>query len=150
MAFSIQITEEQFDYDSYSERAMKGFIQIGSFREELFISLEVWSASNYRQQWQAGLQRIFTTDRSCLITSMRNLTISDYIDCWMLYRFDDEVVFQNHIFLATQINGVISGDTVYNFIPEREITTAEGQKISEWKVALCDIKMFLGTCNEPQ
>jgi hypothetical protein len=143
MAFSIQITDTRIDRDACGELAVYGAIQIGSFREELFISLEVWAQADYRRQWEAGLRRILSADRSCLITSMRDLAVSDFIDRWVLYRLGDEVVFQNQLLVTTEAPRGITESTIYDLVPPRETHTDDGQQISEWKVPLHDIYEFV-------
>jgi len=143
MAFSICITAERFDEAACEEPAVKGVIEIGTFTEELLVSLAVWSPADYVRQWETGLKRISSADKSCLITSMRDLAVSDFINWWMLYRVGDDVVFQNQVLLATEVENSMIGDAIYGLIPVRETHTDDGQKISEWVVPLRDIDAFL-------
>jgi len=122
-----------------------GEIQIGDFLETFPMSLEWWTLQEYQQQWKEGIERITTHKRSCLITYIQNLKEYPWVDMWVLYKDQDKVHIQNHIFFGKSfvrqlIRKVFTRQTCYEFIRPRRIVSSDGTKLSEWTIDLADVE----------
>ncbi|XZN94686.1 MAG: hypothetical protein ACM65K_17590 [Microcoleus sp.] len=123
-----------------------GSIQIGSFQEKFFSSLSFWSMQDYEFHWKKALQRIVSDYKSsCLITSMYDPARANYIEWWPIYRNQNLLYFQNGILLLDSIKDSFDISDPFQYVPEREINTEQGEKISEWIITVEDVENFL--CN---
>ena len=119
-----------------------GEISIGGYDETLYMPLDYWTISDYKRQWQEGLERIKTHDQSCLVATTHDLAMRPFIDWWLLYKVGDEVYVQNQLVIGDiyqdQIgNNEFTVDNCYDFIPPRHINRNEDKdKVSEWFVVL--------------
>lgn len=145
MAFSIQATSELFDRMACDEPALKGLIEIGTYKEELLLSLLVWTRADYLRHWDEALHQILVADTSCLVTSMRDLAVSDFINRWLLYRDGESVLFQNQVLFAADVQQELVGSSSWRSVPTRRTHTNDGHQISEWNVLLSDIQLFLAS-----
>jgi hypothetical protein len=142
MNFLINLTDQEFvDGD---ERFQVGDIQIGEFHETFMASLSYWTKLDYLIQWKVALTRICNgNDKSCLITSMFDPSIANFIFWWTLYLDENTVHIQNQILFLNLLDKPFLELNPYEFIRTRETVTDEGDKISEWDVDVDDIKVYL-------
>jgi hypothetical protein len=78
MDFSINLTDKEF-IDG-NERFLVGDIHLGEFHETFMASLSYWTKSDYFKQWKIALIKICNgNDKSCLITSMFDPSIANFI-----------------------------------------------------------------------
>jgi hypothetical protein len=144
MNFSINLTDR--DFLDGSERFQVGEIQIGKFHETFVASLSYWNKLDYLMQWEVALTRIYSgNDKSCLITSMFDPSIANFIFLWVLYLDGSIVHVQNQILFLEELDKPFLEKNPYEFIRDRKTVSDEGDKISEWDVDVNDIKTCLGT-----
>ncbi len=142
MNFSISLKNKEFVEDS--ERFTTGEIQIGEFQETFTTSLSYWGELDYLNQWKAALIQICNrVDKSCLVTSMFDPSVANYIFWWTLYLDDDTVHIQNQILFLQKLDKPFTELNLYEFIRNRRTKTDEGNKISEWDININDIKVYL-------
>ena len=96
--------------------------------------LNYWSLEDYERQWAAGIKRLRTKNRSCLVVSIYNPTTGNFIEWWALYKIKNKVYIRNQILVSDIYKKRIGNKTVtvnncYNFIAPRA-----GKKVSEWVV----------------
>ena len=123
-----------------------GNIKINDFEEDFYASLSYWNINDYIAHWQKSLIRLVDKKKNtCLITSMYNPKQANYIFWWILYlnKTKDLVYIQNHILFLNELKSEFSEKNIYQYIPQRETTTDDGEKISEWIVGINDIKDFI-------
>lgn len=119
------------------------FVNIGDFREKFEVSLEFWSAKEYRAQWREGIKRVVNlgTD-SCLIASVADPSQANFIFWWVIYVKGTEAIFQNQIlFLEDVRNFNISAP--WESIAPREILSEDGMPISEWRIPIVELFHWL-------
>lgn len=136
--FSIKLA----DGDKYldNELVAVGNIQIGSFNEEFQASLSYWSRENYQTQWMDAVYKLINgEDKVALITSMYPPKTANFIIWWMMYRIGENVHVQNQVLFLDELDKDFEEENVYQFIPERETVTEDGDVISEWIISLKDI-----------
>lgn len=149
MSFSITANRAELDPSVDGEPMVSGRIEIGEYSENLAISLLIWSVDDYIRQWTEGLARLSRHSSSCLITSMRDLTKSDFVDWWVLYRVGDRVLFQNQIIIASSPLRDEFEKCPYTAIQPHITHNEQGQQISEWETPYCDIEAFLSGRYKP-
>jgi len=121
---------------------VKGEINIGDCSEILYIPLDWWSLTDYKQQWQEGLMRLKNYDTSCLVVAVHNPSIRPYINWWLLYKVENKIYVRNQLLIedayAEQIgNKVFTVQNCYEFIPSRcDRYDEDGDEISEWTINL--------------
>ena len=128
----------------FGEQCLKGQITIGTFTETLSLPISVWGANDYVRQWNESLIRFMANGQQAyLITKMRDIAVSDFIEIWNVYHDGDNAVFQNQILTFEVLEGHFNGRNFEYFISEREQFSEDGQKISEWTIPTTAISAFL-------
>lgn len=146
--FTGEIATEESDPDS---KAVWGEIHIGEFRESFVASVMSWSPDQYEKQWESALRKIVTgSTPSALITNYiePSLSSGSYLWLWSFHRDGDAIYIQNHlraiyvkegsVYIQNQLSSSDPLDRPFflerpwESVKEREITGAEGSKISEW------------------
>lgn len=141
--FDISVNVNEKAFRSYGEQCLRGRITIGEFSETLHIPIEVWGIENYFKQWKEALVAFSSgAPHSYLVTGMRDLAVSGFIEMWVLYRECDNVVFQNQI-ISCDYENTFTGANFNDFIEPREQFTDEGEKVSEWILPCSAISEFL-------
>ena len=142
MNFSINLTNKEF-IDG-NERFLVGDIQLGEFHEIFMASMSYWNKSDYLMQWKVALIKICNgNDKSCLITSMFDPSIANFIFWWTLYLDGKTVHIQNQIFFLDELEKPFLEANPYEFIPARKTVSDEGDKISEWHVDVNYIEAYI-------
>jgi hypothetical protein len=142
MKFSINFIDKQTE--NGDGRFQIGELRLGDFYETFWASLCYWNKSQYLHQWDDALKRLCNgNDKSCLITSMFNPSIANFIFWWPLYLDGSIVHVQNQILFFEQLDKPFSELNPYDFIGNRATINDDGNKISEWDVPLDDIKFHL-------
>lgn len=118
---------------------MHGKIKIGTFEENINISIKHWTIEDYQRQWEEGLKRIKTKNNSCLIASIQNPAKTPYLNWWALYKRDSKIYVQNFIYYAEIYESKIGSnpftiESCYNHIPYRRKSSDPKYEISEWSV----------------
>ncbi|MBE2197435.1 MAG: hypothetical protein IAE79_02420 [Anaerolinea sp.] len=122
----------------------KGIITIGKFQEKFESFLGYWTQQDYEQSWINALTRIVTGEtRSCLITSMIDPHIANFITWWPLYRIDQAVYIQNQLLFMENVSGKFDPYHPYKWIPDRKMFNETGIRISEWETTVRSLQEFL-------
>ena len=120
-----------------------GEIVIGNFRERFETPLDYWAIKDYESQWKEALRRtIEGNGKSCLITSMNDPQTSNFYIWWPIYREDESVFIQNHLFFLEEALEPFDFYNPYKSVRERITINEEGQEISEWMVSIDEISDF--------
>lgn len=140
MKFSIEFTQGKSGF----EDILVGHIKIGEFCETFEASLSFWNQEDYWTQWQDALRRLIGGEEtSCLITSMYNPKIANFIMLWPLYRKDAKIFVQNKLLFLNDIHEEFDFKNLYTYIPQHMTVNEDGHKISEWYTNLDAINIFL-------
>lgn len=121
----------------YEPSLALGEITLNDFVENFETSLTFWGADRYEKQWRQGIDRLLEgASKSCLITSMLDPQCEHFGVWWKLYREGEQVVVQNQLLLADVLGRTFAPDEPYQFIPDRQSFSADGDApVSEWVVA---------------
>jgi len=143
MNFCISVLDLPID-EVYGEKCMWCQIQIGGFSERFSAPVELWSINEYISQWKCAVEDIANgASKGFLMAAMRNPDISDFLSVYTLYREADEVFVQNQIVLCNGNEEYIRRGDFIQLIEDRETETEDGEKISEWRTTVGQLKYFL-------
>lgn len=125
-----------------------GSIVVGDFTEDLIIPTSAWQRQEYEKQWRKSLQSIVQGNAlsSGLITEIYPEGAAEYVNIWPIYRVGDEVYIQNRMLFLNDYPG-FKQENLMDYVGERELIDSEGNKISEWKTGIGDIKKWLDQSN---
>lgn len=144
MAFSIRLLPEPTPEHESDEKVSWGEITIGPFRERFLSPLSYWSAADYERHWRQAAARIVQSPApSCLITSMRDPAMANFIFWWVMYRAGDTVLVQNQILFLDNLSPPFDPDDPFSSISERRTVSEDGEEISEWSIPIKDVESFL-------
>ena len=115
MNFLIEFLEDAQGY----EDLVQGQIKINEFCEVFEASLSFWDREDYVAQWNRGLSRLVLGRKtSCLITSMYDPKIANFIIVWTLYREGTKILVHNNLLFLEDIHGEFDPDNPYIHIPQ--------------------------------
>jgi hypothetical protein len=143
--FSIGFADEPLDYpyDS-SVPAAAGFLMLGEWREDFFANLSKWSKVDYERHWYRELQSLLDgRHKVALIVSFDDPQAANNMEIWKVYRDSKVVRFQNQLPWYDSLPSGFDPSRMSEYIDDRTDVNPEGNTISEWTVALADIRSFL-------
>lgn len=144
--FWIGFIKETFVPDEPGERGAFGLLRLGSWEERFVAHFDEWSKPTYSQQWRRALDRVLEAKSSALVTDMWLPTHSSCLTWWPMWRFEDTIIFQNHLFFFEQ-HGVhdpgIEIEDLYRLVGPRQTHDPEGTPVSEWTVPVSAVLKFL-------
>lgn len=142
--FEIGLTDQTVEELDPGVDAVYGQIRIGDFQETFIASLDCWKPDQYEQHWISAVRRIVhSEERSALITSYVEPSVSQYLVWWPLYRVGENVHIQNQLLFFNQLGRPFSAEHFWDSVGERRHCSDDGRKISEWILPVKDVKMYL-------
>jgi hypothetical protein len=149
MAFSIEFLDEDliFPFEDASTPAAVGRLRIGDWSEEFFSSLHQWTTKHYESQWKGAISTLLgeKCDRAALITEYLGPDVSGHLQWWPMYKHDDIVYIQNQLLFYDQLSTPFRIDKPYASLRDRRVVDEDGQEISEWSVAISEVRKFAET-----
>ncbi len=143
MSFSISLLPEVLRSPDSDEVSALGIIRLGDFQETFSASLSYWNAGQYRRHWLKAATRLVGMETtSCLITSMFDPAIANFIIWQPMYRRGDIVYIQNQILFLEEQPKPFNERDPFSSVAGRE-TSGEDGKLSEWTVSIKDLEAFL-------
>ncbi len=144
MAFSIRFLPESCQEIEHDSMETAGEIVLGEFRESFVASLSFWTKAQYEVHWREALNRIVKdVSPSCLITTMYDPAVANFIFWWPMYRQGHDIIVHNQMLLLMEIEERFDPNNPYSSIPEYYSVSEDGEKISEWRISIGDISAFL-------
>jgi hypothetical protein len=144
--FSIGFTNEsvEFPYDDPSIPAAPGRLLLGNSTEEFLANLSLWSKSDYESHWTRELKVLVEgKSKVALVVSYDDPKASSNMEIWRVYRDGEWAHFQNQLPWYGDLPHDFDVSKMSQYVQDRVVTTAEGNLISEWDVAIRDIESFL-------
>ncbi len=147
MTFMIRfIPENTAQPDSIEPYTRLGEIMLGDHLEKFEAVTSFWNAEDYQKHWKQAIERIVHgEEKSCLITSMDDPNIANFIFWWPIYREGNRVFIQNQVLFLDDERISFNPIDPFASIKDRETLTESGLPISEWEFALIDLEQFLAT-----
>jgi hypothetical protein len=145
--FSIEFIDEplEYPYDDTGIPAAPGRLVLGKSMEEFLANLFLWSKSDYESHWTRELKTLLIEGKPKigLVVSYHDPHPDSNMEIWRVYRDGELAHFQNQFLWYNNLPPKFEVSKISQYISDREVTTAEGNRISEWDVTLRDIEMFL-------
>ncbi len=109
-----------------------GRIVIGDFAETFVVPLGFWGEADYRASWRRAFEVLEGDLRavSCLMTSMTDPVVSNFLVCWPMYREGEDVYVQNAIVLLDEIEGPFDPGAPRGSLEPRRRMDGDGNRIS--------------------
>ena len=143
MSFSISLLPEVLRSPDSDEMSALGIIRMGDFQETFNASLSYWNAGQYRRHWLKAVTRLVGTETtSCLITSMFDPAVANFIIWHPMYRQGDVVHIQNQILFLEEQPKPFNERDPFSSVAERQTRSEDGE-VSEWSVSIKDLESFL-------
>lgn len=144
--FSIGFTEEELEYpyDDASISAARGQLVLGKCTEEFLANLSLWSKSDYESHWISELKALVEGAlKVALVVSYDDPKASSNMEIWRVYRGGEWAHFQNQLPWYSDLPRPFEVSRMSEYIQDRAVITAEGNRYSEWDVAIRDVELFL-------
>jgi len=144
--FSIGFTDEplEYPYDDTGVPAAPGRLVLEKSMEEFLANLHLWGKSDYESHWTRELKTLLDGNpKVALVVSYNDPHPDSNMEIWRAYRDGELVHFQNQLPWYSDLPKEFEISEMSRYIQDREIVTAEGNRISEWDVAIRDIELFL-------
>lgn len=142
MGFSISFLSDPGPGLDASEETRPGLIELGSFQERFVSSLSYWNVDDYQRHWTQAVMRIVGSSRtSCLITSMYDPAMANFIFWYPMYRVDNTVYVQNQILFLDSLSSPFDEHDPFSSVSERNVSEY-GQLISEWAIEVGEMESF--------
>jgi hypothetical protein len=138
--FSIGFT----GFDEDDPLVALGELRLGEVHEYFQSVLGFWELGDYTKSWAIGLRRILAgASISCLATSVTDPATANFVETWPLYREGVDVYVHNKFLFLDQLAHEFDPKAPWESIGPRSVVNEDGQRISEWRVRLDDIRYFL-------
>jgi hypothetical protein len=148
--FSIAFTDEplEYPYDDTSIPSAPGRLVLGKSTEEFLANLSLWSKSDYESHWTRELKALFEGSlKVALIVSYDDPKAASNMEIWRAYRDGEWVRFQNQLLPYGSLPHEFEILDISRYIEDRMTINTEGDRISEWDVAIRDVEIFLRRSN---
>lgn len=148
--FSINFSDQPLEYpfDDTSIPAAPGMLAFGETIEEFLANLSLWDKSDYESHWTRELRALYVgRPKVALVVSYDDPKAASNMEIWRVYRDGEWAHFQNQLLPYSNLPHGFEVSKISNYIQDRLVTTTEGERISEWDVAIRDIELFLQHSN---
>jgi len=149
--FSISFTNEPLEYPFDDPRipAAPGRLLLGKSEEEFLANLSLWKKPDYQSHWTRELKGLLGgNSKVALVVSHDDPKAASNLEIWRVYRDGEWAHFQNQLLPYNSLPADFEVSEISRYIQERTVTTADGDPISEWNVAIRDIELFLSRSGE--
>jgi hypothetical protein len=117
---------------------------LGKYMEEFLANMSLWDKSAYESHWLSELRTLCQgKPKVALIVSYDDPKASSNLEIWRAYLDGEWVHVQNQLLWYTDLPAEFEILKISQYIPDRAVTPAEGERYSEWDVAMRDIELFL-------
>ncbi|NBI14071.1 hypothetical protein GVX81_10825 [[Haemophilus] felis] len=140
--FNIKIEKNEF-FNDWGDLIVKSKIIINDFSEYFDLPVSYWKVNDYKRSWVKSISQILNKnkDRAILFTSMYDLEKVNFLHSWIVYKKGNSAFIQNCILFRDDFNE-FSLENIFKYIPDREIYSEYGEKISEWTTDFENIIRF--------
>ena len=126
-----------------------GRLTLGQFQEEFQAPLYDWAPGDYVAHWLESAQRLIRgAPVAVFLTHMMRPDAAYHLG-WPAWREGDRVVVQERLFQREHLNGDFDPEFPEVHVGERQETSIEGARISQWTVGLRDIVGFVERRTRP-
>jgi len=139
--FRIEFTDAQPELQEEGWYGLGGRVTIGDHVEEFLASLSLWNREQYEQHWREAAVRLLNgEERTAFFTSAFQFW-------WAMWQDDGDIRVHQELLFADRLRELSESWDVrcvpYKLLQDYRRTTEEGEAISEWRLGIGDIEMFL-------
>jgi hypothetical protein len=146
--FSITDEPPGHPYGDAGIGAAPGRLVMGESTEDFLANLSLWSKSDYESHWTRELTMLVEGNlKAALVVSFDDPKAASNMEIWRVYRGGATVYLQNQLLWFKSLPREFDISDIGRLIDDRSVVTAEGNRISEWSVAVRDVEMFLKRSN---
>lgn len=147
MAFMIWlIPENKEDLPLLEPEVRFGEIVLGEYVERFEAPTSYWTAEDYQEHWKQAIERIVGgEEKSCLITSMYDPELANFIFWWPIFREGTKVFVQNQVLFLKDDKTPLNPLNPFASIKDRQTLTEDGLLISEWEISISELEFFLNS-----
>ena len=121
-----------------------GTITVGIHTETFVAQIGYWSQQDYERQWHAAARRLLDgCDRSGFLVSVADPACVEIFRWWPAWREGGRVYVHEQLILLREFDPPFDLADPYRHVGEREQISAEGARISEWRVRIADVAAFV-------
>jgi hypothetical protein len=142
--FSIAVVDGPAPVGVIPSSEAVGRIKVGSFTETFPMDLCFWSVDEYRVSWERALRELERAEAatSCLIASITDPAVSNFVWCWPLYREGDVVYVQNSIVFLDGLDEPFDPQEPWRYVQPHSSVDEDGNRISEWVTSASAVRRF--------
>ena len=135
--FDIAFSTDEPELQDEGWYGLWGRTTLGSHSERFLAPLGHWHRADYERQWIEAAQRLLeTSDRTGFFTDAFRFW-------WTMWR-EGERVYVHEELLGERLAGITDLSAVpYHLIEDRVTHTEVGEQVSEWELALSDLRAFV-------
>jgi hypothetical protein len=144
--FSIEFANEEveYPYDDANIPAAPGTLTLNAERESFLANLSLWNRTTYEAHWRRELSDLLVgREKVALVVSYDDPHASSNMEIWRVYSDGEVAFFQNQLVPYSQLPSSFDVSRMSDYIEDRVTGTADGQQISEWEIALSEIRSFI-------
>jgi hypothetical protein len=148
--FSIGFDEAppEYPYDDSIIPAAPGSLVLGKSTEDFWANLSLWRKPDYESHWARELRALLGgKHKAALVVSYDDPKAASNMEIWRVYRDGERARFQNQLLPYSSLPLEFEISEISRFIQDRVAINAEGNRISEWEVAIRDVEIFLRRTN---
>ncbi|GAA3874052.1 hypothetical protein GCM10022243_43990 [Saccharothrix violaceirubra] len=121
-----------------------GWIKIDDFVEWFRAPIGFWVESDYRRSWREAYLRleISIDSTSCLLVSVTDPAVSNFLTCWPMYRDGEKVYLQNSLIFLGEVGPDFDISRPWCHVLPRAVVNEDGMRISEWATSMDSIREF--------
>jgi hypothetical protein len=128
---------EPADNEQPDAMVLRGRTTIGDFTETFLAPLDFWNREDYERQWMEAARRLLDgADRTGFFTEAR-------WRWWTMWLEGDEVIVHEQILVPEALIEPLDPTDPYHQIGVRRAHSEDGEPISEWRLAVSDIREFV-------
>jgi hypothetical protein len=127
-------------FDRSTDGARMGQISIGDFTEEFSVIWTDTMPAAPEKHWRKALENLIGGTEAVALLASPNRA-------WIAYRVGNDVFVQDQLIGAQEWPGSIDALGQLTNAPVRKTISEDGQKISEWRTSIHEIKTFLASVN---
>ncbi|MGW1717507.1 hypothetical protein [Streptomyces sp. NPDC002156] len=143
--FAIEVIGDPSSEDGVSSPSeATGRVTVGDFSESFPMDLSFWTVGDYYRSWERALRELETrkNSTSCLISSITDPEVANFIFCWPIYREGEDVYVQNSIIFLDDLEDRFNPQEPWRYVEARSLIDEDGNQISEWSTTISRVRRF--------
>ena len=139
--FNIEFTAAEPELQEEGWYGLWGRVTIGDHVEEFLASLFLWTREQYERHWRDAAARLVNgEERTAFFTNAFQFW-------WAMWQNEGDIRVYEELLVVDRLNGLGESWDIslvpYHLLRDYRRTTDEGEAISEWRLRIDDIEMFL-------